>query len=63
MTNMLDVANHLETAGQLIAVLEPGWWAGGVIYILEVLEETAPDDSHLRGIRDAIDERLEKGEW
>lgn len=63
MTTMLDVASNLETAGRLVACLKSEWWTGGIVYILEVLEETAPDDSHLRKLQDAIDKRLKKGRW
>lgn len=66
VTSQAMQAAMIEAAGRLI-LIDPGKWAGWLIYLLEVLDNNVPADHNysevLAAVADAIDGRLESGSW
>jgi len=57
------VVLECERVVSAIARLDPTQWAGFVCYVLEALDDQAPDDTFLRNLRDDIEIRLDEGRW
>jgi len=62
-TKLQSVVLECERVASTIARLDPAQWAGFVCYVLEALDDQAPDDTFLRNLRDDIETRLDEGRW